>query len=145
MKKQILTLSVIVIASSLALTACKKGSGGSNITPVKPTQEAKKVETDAQETLIEKEHEEVPVQEDPSKSLQEKPVEAYVEIARRHGLDPSAMAIAFCLTRPFMASVIIGARTMEQLATVIGAKDITLSEEILREIAAVHRQYPMPI
>ncbi len=77
--------------------------------------------------------------------LQEKPVAAYVEIARRHGLDPSAMAIAFCLTRPFMASVIIGATTLEQLATVIGAKDITLPDEILREIAAVHRQYPMPI
>ncbi|MGG2476054.1 hypothetical protein ACNVD4_11860, partial [Rhizobium sp. BR5] len=31
------------------------------------------------------------------------------------------LAIAFCLTRPFMASVIIGATTMEQLKVDIAA------------------------
>ncbi len=77
--------------------------------------------------------------------LQEKPVAAYVEIARRHGLDPAQMALAFCLTRPFMTSVIIGATTPEQLETAIGARDVTLSEEVLKEIAGAHRQYPMPI
>ncbi|MFD1746164.1 aldo/keto reductase [Rhizobium helianthi] len=70
---------------------------------------------------------------------------AYVELAARHGLDPSQLALAFCLTRPFMASVIIGATSMEQLKTDIGAADIRLSDEILGEIAKIHRQYPMPI
>ena len=77
--------------------------------------------------------------------LQEAPVRAYVDLAREHGLDPSAMALAFCLTRPFMASVIIGATTMEQLKTNIGAADLTLSAEVMNGIARIHRQYPAPI
>lgn len=77
--------------------------------------------------------------------LQEPPVRAYLEIAAKHGLDPAQMALAFCLTRPFTASVIIGATTMEQLKTDIGAADITLSDEVMKDIAKVHRMYPMPI
>lgn len=76
---------------------------------------------------------------------QEEATRAYVELAKKHGLDPSAMALAFCLTRPFMASVIIGATTMEQLKVNIGAADLTLSEEVMKGIAAIHRLYPMPI
>lgn len=70
---------------------------------------------------------------------------AYVELASRHGLDPSQMALAFCLTRRFMASVIIGATSMEQLEINIGAANVTLSDEIMKEIAKIHRNYPMPI
>ncbi|MBA3039487.1 MAG: aldo/keto reductase [Alphaproteobacteria bacterium] len=77
--------------------------------------------------------------------LQEPAVRAYVDMAKKHGIDPSQLAIAFCLTRPFMASVIIGATTMEQLKTDIGSADITLSDEILKEIGKVHRVYPAPI
>jgi aryl-alcohol dehydrogenase-like predicted oxidoreductase len=77
--------------------------------------------------------------------LQEPAVKAYVEIAAKHELNPSAMAIAFCLTRPFMASAIIGATTMEQLKIDLSAADLLLSAEVLAEIEAVHRQYPMPI
>lgn len=71
-------------------------------------------------------------------------VDAYLEVAKRHGLDPSQMAIAFCLTRPFMTSVIIGATTMEQLDTNIKAKDVTLSDAVLADIQDVYRRYPMP-
>jgi aryl-alcohol dehydrogenase-like predicted oxidoreductase len=76
---------------------------------------------------------------------QEAPVKAYLELAAQHGLDPAQLAIAFCLTRPFMASAIIGATTMEQLKVDIAAADVALSEEVLKGIAAIHRQYPMPI
>lgn len=76
---------------------------------------------------------------------QEAATRAYVELATAHGLDPSSMAIAFCLTRPFMASVIIGATTMNQLKVNIGAADLALSDEVLKEIAKIHREYPMPI
>ena len=71
--------------------------------------------------------------------------QAYVDLAARHGIDPSQLALAFCLTRPFMAAAIIGATSMEQLKINIGAADVTLSDEILREINKIHRQYPMPI
>lgn len=77
--------------------------------------------------------------------LQEPAVKAYADVAKKHGLDLAQMALAFCLTRPFMASVIIGATTMEQLKADIGAADITLSDEAMKDIAAVFRQYPMPI
>ena len=77
--------------------------------------------------------------------LLEEPVRAYLDLAQKHGLDPSAMALAFCLTRPFMASVIIGATTMEQLKTNISAKDVVLTPEIMQEINETHRKYPLPI
>ncbi|MUZ71440.1 aldo/keto reductase [Agrobacterium vitis] len=76
---------------------------------------------------------------------QEPATRAYIELAKQHGLDPSQMALAFCLTRPFMASVIIGATSTDQLKTNIGAADVTLSAEVMKGIAAIYRQYPMPI
>lgn len=77
--------------------------------------------------------------------LQEPAVKAYLEIAARHNLDPSKLAIAYCLTKPFMASVIIGATSIAQLETDIGAANVTLSEEVLAEIEKVHRVYPLPM
>ncbi len=71
--------------------------------------------------------------------------EAYIGIAAKHGLDPAQMALAFCLTRPFMGSVIFGATSQTQLETAIGAADVKLSDEVMADIAAVHRRFPMPI
>ncbi len=71
-------------------------------------------------------------------------VQAYLDIAARHGLDPAQMALAWTLTRPFMASSIFGATTMAQLDVALGAADITLSDEVLDEIGAAHRVHPMP-
>ncbi|NLS03048.1 aldo/keto reductase [Rhizobium sp. P32RR-XVIII] len=77
--------------------------------------------------------------------LQEAPTKAYLGIAAKHGLDPSAMAIAFCLTRRFVTSAIIGATTMEQLKVDLSSVDVRLSSDVLADIEKVHRQYPMPI
>ena len=71
-------------------------------------------------------------------------VEAYLEIARRHGLDPSQMALAWTLTRPFPCIPIFGATTVEQLDLALGAADLKLSEEVLEEIDAAHKAHPMP-
>ncbi|MDW3225551.1 MAG: aldo/keto reductase [Paracoccaceae bacterium] len=71
-------------------------------------------------------------------------VDAYLDIAKRHRLDPTQMALAWCKTRPFMGSIIFGATTMEQLETSLGAIDLDLSDEVLAEIDAAHRQHPMP-
>lgn len=76
---------------------------------------------------------------------EEPAVRAYVELARKHGLDPAQMALAFCLTRPFLVSAIIGATTMEQLKTDIGAKDVTLSDEVMKSIQHIHRTWTLPI
>jgi aryl-alcohol dehydrogenase-like predicted oxidoreductase len=72
-------------------------------------------------------------------------VAAYVDLARRHGLDPAQMAIAFCLTRPFMTSVIVGATSTDQLANDLGARELTLSPEVVAGIEAIHRKFPRPI
>jgi aryl-alcohol dehydrogenase-like predicted oxidoreductase len=71
-------------------------------------------------------------------------VAAYLGVAARHGLDPCQMAIAFCQTRPFTTVPIIGATTLEQLRTNIGAAGVTLSSEVLEDIAETHRAYPAP-
>ncbi|MBN9136256.1 MAG: aldo/keto reductase, partial [Phyllobacterium sp.] len=49
------------------------------------------------------------------------------------------------LSRPFVTSVIIGATSLEQLKTDIGAADVTLTPDILGEIQAIHRTYPRPL
>ncbi len=77
--------------------------------------------------------------------LQEPAVAAYAALAREHGLDLAQLSIAFCLTRPFMVSVIIGATTMEQLKTDIAAAGVALSGDVLSGIGRIHRQYPAPI
>lgn len=71
-------------------------------------------------------------------------VEAYLEIARKHGLDLVHMALAWCMQRPFMMSAIFGATTADQLAHIIAGKDLVLSDEVMSDIDAAHRAHPMP-
>lgn len=72
-------------------------------------------------------------------------IAAYAEVARKHGLDPAQMSLAFCLTRPFMMSAIIGATSMEQLRSNIAAAELTLSEDVMADLAEVRRRFPMPM
>ena len=71
-------------------------------------------------------------------------INSYVDLAKTHGLDPAQMAIKFCDTRPFTTSTIIGATTMEQLATCIDAFDIDWNDDIERDIEALHLRQPSP-
>jgi len=71
-------------------------------------------------------------------------ISAYVALAKKHGLDPAQMAIAFAVSRPFVTSVIIGATTMDQLETDIAAADRTLSDNVLEDIDQIHLDYPNP-
>ncbi|EMA4432344.1 NADP(H)-dependent aldo-keto reductase [Enterobacter hormaechei] len=74
----------------------------------------------------------------------QKAVAAYVDIAKRHGLDPAQMALAFVRRQPFVASTLLGATTMDQLKTNIESFNLNLSEEVLAEIEAVHQVYTYP-
>lgn len=76
-----------------------------------------------------------------SNQYTEPAIRAYLDLARQHGLDICQMAIAFCLTKPFMTSVIIGATTMEQLKTDISAAEVTLSNEVLDGIQQIFMRY----
>ncbi len=77
-------------------------------------------------------------------SKRKKAVAAYVDIARRHGLDPAQMALAFVRRQPFVASTLLGATTMEQLKTNVESLHLELSEDVLAEIEAVHQVYTYP-
>jgi aryl-alcohol dehydrogenase-like predicted oxidoreductase len=72
------------------------------------------------------------------------PIRAYVETARKHGLDPAQMALAYVNSRPFLTSTIIGATSLEQLASNIASIDLELSAEVLAEIEAIHQRHPNP-
>ncbi len=68
-------------------------------------------------------------------------IRAYIELAQRHALDVNQMAIAFCLTKPFMTSVIIGATTMDHLQANIAAADLRLSQDVLDGIQQIFMRY----
>lgn len=68
----------------------------------------------------------------------------YIDLANRLNLDPAQLAIAWCLARPFVTSPIVGATTVDQLTTNLGAIDVKLSEETLDEIDEINKQHPTP-
>ncbi|MGH8454075.1 MAG: NADP(H)-dependent aldo-keto reductase [Nevskiales bacterium] len=74
----------------------------------------------------------------------ERAVTEYVELARRHGLDPAQMALAYVNSREFLTSNIIGATTMGQLRSNIASIDLKLSDEVLKGIETIHLQNPNP-
>lgn len=68
----------------------------------------------------------------------------YVELAQQHGLDPAQMALAYVNSRPFLTANIIGATTMAQLQSNIASATLSLSQEVLAGIEAIHAQHPNP-
>ncbi|MGI3166201.1 aldo/keto reductase [Pseudooceanicola sp. 200-1SW] len=71
-------------------------------------------------------------------------VDDYLDVAFKHDLDMVSMCLAWAAQRPFNASVIFGATTMEQLERILEGLDLTLSDEVLADLDAVHRAHPMP-
>lgn len=71
-------------------------------------------------------------------------IDAYCDLAAELGVSPATLAIAFTLSRPFVASTIIGATTMAQLAENIAAVDFTITPEIAKRIDAIHLRFPNP-
>ena len=69
----------------------------------------------------------------------------YITLAEELNLNPSVFALAFCQSRPFMTSTIIGATTIEQLKTNLSAASVVLNTEQLERIAKLRRRYPMPM
>lgn len=68
----------------------------------------------------------------------------YQEIAKKHGLTLTQLAMGFVLQQPFLTSAIIGATTLEQLKENIDTIDVVLSKEILAEIDSVQAIIPDP-
>ncbi len=68
----------------------------------------------------------------------------YAAIARRRGVEPAAMALAFVRGRRFVASTIIGATRVEQLRLALDGPNLALDEAMLAEIDEVNAKYPSP-
>jgi aryl-alcohol dehydrogenase-like predicted oxidoreductase len=68
----------------------------------------------------------------------------YQEVAHKHGLTLTELALAFVTQQAFVTSTIIGATTLEQLKENIDTIDVVLSDEILMEINAVQAIIPDP-
>jgi len=66
-------------------------------------------------------------------------IEVLVEVAEGRGTSPAQVALAWLLGRPGITSVIIGARTDEQLADNLGAAALSLSAEESERLEAVSR------
>jgi aryl-alcohol dehydrogenase-like predicted oxidoreductase len=72
-------------------------------------------------------------------------VDALVEVAEAHDVTPAQVALAWTLGRPGVASIVVGARTEEQLADNLGAADLTLGDDErarLDELSAPRLMYP---
>ncbi|MAJ09400.1 aldo/keto reductase [Ponticaulis sp.] len=74
----------------------------------------------------------------------EEAINSYVDLAAEKGIDPGQLAIRFCDTRPFMASTIIGATTMEQLKTCIDAFDLDWTDDLETSVNELHARQPNP-
>ncbi|QNA90147.1 aldo/keto reductase [Massilia sp. Dwa41.01b] len=68
----------------------------------------------------------------------------YAALARAHGLTPAQMALAWCYSRWFVGSTIIGATTLEQLKENIDAASISLPGEVVAAIDAIHARITNP-
>jgi diketogulonate reductase-like aldo/keto reductase len=62
-----------------------------------------------------------------------------VEVAEAHGVSAAQVALAWLLARPGVTSVVIGARTEEQLADNLAAASLELSTEEHERLERVSR------
>lgn len=70
--------------------------------------------------------------------------EAYLAVAAKHGLDPTAMSVAWTMTRPFDVTPIIGATSVAQLEHSLAGEDLSLSEDVVKELNATYRDHGLP-
>ena len=59
-------------------------------------------------------------------------------------MTPAALALAWCYSRWFVASTIIGATNLKQLQENIDAAEVALSDELVASVNAIHARYTNP-
>jgi aryl-alcohol dehydrogenase-like predicted oxidoreductase len=72
-------------------------------------------------------------------------VEAMRAIGKAHGVSVARVALAWTLARPFVTSLIIGVKSLEQLNDNLAATELKLSEEELKKLdtmSALSVEYP---
>lgn len=71
-------------------------------------------------------------------------VAEYVALAKKHGLDPAQMALAFVRQQPFVASTLLGATTLKQLKSNIDSFEVVLEEDVLQALEEIHTRFTIP-
>lgn len=66
-------------------------------------------------------------------------IELLVEIAEGHGVSAAQVALAWLLRRPTVASIVVGARTDEQLADNLRAAELKLSDDEVSRLEQLSR------
>jgi aryl-alcohol dehydrogenase-like predicted oxidoreductase len=72
-------------------------------------------------------------------------VDAMREIGNKHGVSVARVALAYVLAKPFVTTVIIGAKTMEQLDDNLEAVKLSLTAEEMKtldDVSALPAEYP---
>ena len=69
---------------------------------------------------------------------------AYASLARKNSMTPAQLALAFVYSRWFVTSAIIGATSVAQLQENIGALEVSLSEQVFKEVEQIHLRYTNP-
>lgn len=68
----------------------------------------------------------------------------YSALARDNGMTPAQLALAWCYSRWFIASTIIGATNLMQLKENIDAFSIKLPDDVIKSINAIHAEITNP-
>lgn len=68
----------------------------------------------------------------------------YAALALANGMSPTELALAWCYSRWFIASTIIGATTIEQLKENIDAYSVKLTDEVIKGVNAIHAEITNP-
>ena len=68
----------------------------------------------------------------------------YLKIAEDNNMTLAQMSLAFVNERPFITSNIIGATNLKQLEENIDSINVSLSEDVMKAIEAVHAEIPNP-
>lgn len=71
-------------------------------------------------------------------------IDAYYEVAKKHNLVLTQMALAWVYHFEGVTSTIIGATSLSHLKENIDAYELSLNDEVMSDIAAVIKQFPVP-
>jgi aryl-alcohol dehydrogenase-like predicted oxidoreductase len=72
-------------------------------------------------------------------------IDVLVPIAKSHNVSAATVALAYVLAKPFVTSIIIGAKRLDQLQDNLAAADLKLAPEELKqldEVSALPPEYP---
>jgi aryl-alcohol dehydrogenase-like predicted oxidoreductase len=72
-------------------------------------------------------------------------VDAMRPLAQQHQVSVAQIALAWLMSKPFVSSVIIGARSMDQLRDNIAASRVKLTEDEIKgldEVSQLPQEYP---